>query len=142
MKSFRLSLFPNSYKTTEMQPDARGSLQIPLSVINELYQGLSLGTITPKQGYADSENYVELKAAAWKSDGSLTAAGKQRPAISIQIDSPAEQANYEASKAAREATSEFPQPQSQPVAAGFPPAQPVATGFPPAQPAFNTSMPF
>ena len=141
MKNFRLSLFPNSYKTTEMQPDARGSLQIPLSVINELYQGLSLGTITPKQGYADGENFVELKAAAWKSDGSLTAAGKQRPAISIQIDSPAEQANYDASKAAREATSEFPQAQPQPVAAGFP-SQPVATGFPPAQPAFNTSMPF
>ena len=142
MKSFRLSLFPNSYKTTEMQPDARGSLQIPLSVINELYQGLSLGTITPKQGYADGENFVELKAAAWKSDGSLTAAGKQRPAISILIDSPSEQANYEATKAANE----FPQPQSQPAAAGFPPAQAVAAGvapgFPPAQPAFNTSMPF
>lgn len=147
MKDFRLSLFPNTYKNNEKQPDARGNLQIPLSVINDLYQGLSLGTIVPKAGYGDSETYVELRAAAWKSDGSLTANGKQRPAISITIDSPAETANYEASRLAKEATSEFPNPQ--PSATNPFASSTITPGWAltssPQQPApvkFDDSMPF
>jgi hypothetical protein len=89
MKGFDCGLFPNTYKKGQNDPDATGSLRIPASVIAELYQGISGGTIPLKPGYGDgAEPFVELRAAAWRGDGSLTATGKQRPAISVRFDSP------------------------------------------------------
>jgi len=137
LKQFRLGLFPNSYKQGANDPDAKGTLAIPLSVINELYQGISMGTIKPKQGYGEgAEQIVELGAAAWKGDGSLTASGKQRPAISVVIDSPEESAQRAKARAEREATKAQP-------AAGAPSGWGApALAAPAAAPSFNDSMPF
>ena len=101
MKEFNCGLFPNGFKKNQNDPDATGTLRIPASVISEAYAGISNGTIQLKPGYGDnSEPCIELRAAAWKGDGSLTATGKQRPAISIRFDSPTEAVARDAARAA------------------------------------------
>jgi len=110
MKGFDCGLFPNTFKKGQNDPDATGSLRIPASVIAELYQGISGGTIPLKPGYGDgAEPCVELRAAAWRGDGSLTATGKQRPAISVRFDSPTEAAARDAARA--QAAQQAPQGQ-------------------------------
>ena len=167
MKGFDLGLFANTYKNTQTDPDATGGLRIPASVISELYTGITNGTVQLKPGYGEgAEPYVELRAAAWKSDGTLTPTGKTRPAISVRFDSPAEAAAREAAKAQRLAQEQgqgqqwggAPAPAAAPAAWGAPAQQvaPAAWGAPaPAAPAaapapafaapsggFDTSIPF
>lgn len=101
MKEFNCGLFPNNLKSKQTDPDATGTLRIPASVISEAYAGISNGTIQLKPGYGDgSEPCIELRAAAWKGDGSLSPTGKQRPAISIRFDSPTEAVARDAARAA------------------------------------------
>jgi hypothetical protein len=104
MKNFDCGLFPNTFKKGQNDPDATGTLRIPASVINEAYIGISNGSIQLKPGYGDNaEPCIELRAAAWKGDGSLSPSGKPRPAISVRFDSPTEAAARDAARAQNQA---------------------------------------
>ena len=97
MKGFDLALWPNQYKEAgSRQPDAKGHLAIPISVLRDLaqaYQAKELPTVMDERNNCE---VVKLVAAAWKN-----APEGNKPVIKVEIDSWTEAKEREAKKAAR-----------------------------------------
>ena len=98
-----MALWPNQYKEPgSSQPDARGALSIPLSVVKELamaYQAKELPTET------DTRNDVEivkLDVAAWKND---PGENPKRPVIKAEVKSWPEMKERQAARDAKKAES-------------------------------------
>ena len=99
-----MALWPNQYKEPgSSQPDARGALSIPLSVVKELamaYQAKELPTETDQRN-GDIE-IVKLDVAAWKND---PGDNPKRPVIKCEVKSWPEMKERQAARDAKNAAS-------------------------------------
>ena len=101
MKGFEMALWPNQYKEPgSFQPDARGHISIPVSVLKELSIAYQQKELTVETDTRNDLEYVKLSASAWKNDPSENA---KRPVIKAEIRSFAEEKEAAAKKAARDA---------------------------------------
>lgn len=102
MKGFELALWPNEYKEPgSFQPDARGHISIPVSVLKELSIAFQQKEITVETDTRNNLEYVKLSASAWKNDPSENA---KRPVIKAEIRNFSEEKEAAAKKAARAAS--------------------------------------
>lgn len=100
MKGFQFAIWPNKYKKEgSRQPDARGHVAFPISVLKELSQAYQKGELPVE---ADERNggieVVKLEASAWRNDPD-----GNKPVISAEIKSWSEMAARAAEKAAKDA---------------------------------------
>ena len=101
MKGFEMALWPNQYKEPgSFQPDARGHISIPVSVLKELSIAYQQKELTVETDTRNNLEYVKLTASAWKNDPSENA---KRPVIKAEFRSFAEEKEAAAKKAARDA---------------------------------------
>ena len=78
-----MALWPNEYKTPgSFEPDARGFISIPISVLKELSIAYQKKEITLENDTRNNVECVKLGASAWKNDPSD---GKRRPVIKAEI---------------------------------------------------------
>ena len=100
MKGFDLALWPNKYKTPgSRQPDARGAVSIPVSVLKDLsiaYQKGELSTETDTRN-GDIE-IVKLDASAWRNEPE-----GNKPVIKCEIQSWEEMKQRQAEREAKAA---------------------------------------
>jgi hypothetical protein len=97
MKGFDLALWPNKYKQPESrQPDARGTLSIPISVLRDLSQAYQAKELPTEMDERNNVEVVKLDASAWKN-----APEGNKPVIKCEIRDWTEQKEEIARKAAK-----------------------------------------
>ena len=97
MKGFDLALWPNKYKTEgSRQPDARGSLSIPITVLRDLAQAYQAKELPTEMDERNNCEVVKLDASAWKN-----APEGNKPVIKCEIRDWEEQKAEIARKAAK-----------------------------------------
>lgn len=97
MKGFDLALWPNQYKTEgSRQPDARGSLSIPISVLRDLAQAYQAKELPTAMDERNNCEVVKLDASAWRNDPE-----GNKPVIKCEVRSWEEQKAEIARKAAK-----------------------------------------
>ena len=69
MKGFDVALWRNTYKQEgSRQPDLRGSISIPISVLRELSTAYQAKELTTEQDDRNECEVVKLDVSAWKND--------------------------------------------------------------------------
>ena len=96
MRGFDLALWPNERKQPgSKQPDARGTLAIPISVIRELSMAYQAKELPTEQDERNDCEIVKLDCSAWKN-----APEGNRPVIKAEVRSWTEQQAEYARRAA------------------------------------------
>ena len=96
MKSARIIIFANQYKNAPKQPDGKGIIELPATLIMELAQLVQTGQFTGTNQQT-AEPFVQLSCSCWRGDGTVGPQGGIT-VMSGQIESPSERAAYLASK--------------------------------------------
>lgn len=97
MKSARIVIFANQYKNAPKQPDGKGMIELPATLIMELAQLVQTGQFTGTNQQT-AEPFVQVACSCWRGDGTVGPNGGIT-VMSGQIESPSERAAYLASKA-------------------------------------------
>ena len=99
MKGFDLALWKNTYKQPgTRQPDAKGSLSIPISVLRELvnaYQNKTLPTERDERN--NGQEIIKIPASAWLNNSD----NEKAPKIKAEVRGWQEHLDIEAKKAAQ-----------------------------------------
>ena len=154
MKSARIVIFANQYKNAPKQPDGKGMIELPATLIMELAQLVQTGQFTGTNQQT-AEPFVQVGCSCWRGDGTVGPNGGIT-VMSGQIESPAERAAYLATQqqqpqsawggpatapaqqgwgqppqaAPAQQWGQPPAPQPAPQQWGPPPAQPMPTDAP------------
>ncbi len=97
MKSARIVIFANQYKNAPAQPDGKGLIDLPATLIMELAQMVQQGQFTGTNQHT-AEPFIQVACSCWRGDGTVGPKGGIT-VMSGQIESPSERAAYLASKA-------------------------------------------
>lgn len=149
--SARFALWRNNYKNAANQPDYKGSITIPVQIVNEMLQAWQAGQIETDQ--RTGVQSVKLDMALYAEAGGQSQNGGRLPDLKGLVSGPQETAQRAAARAALQQQQAAPvQPQAapmapqqpayqQPAAAPMQPQAPVYQQAPPQQPAYQQAAP-
>lgn len=89
MKGFDIALWPNDRKEPgSRQPDATGSISIPISVLRELSQAYQAKELPTTHDTRNDQEVIKLDVSAWRN---APVEGKRTPVIKAEVRSWSEQ---------------------------------------------------